>query len=59
MNKPYDEMVRIRYWQQDTMETGRWVFTNVITKACAERILKDHADILQRATIEKEQYSYK
>ncbi len=36
------QLVRIRYWSQETIESGRWMLSGLVSKATAERILKTY-----------------
>lgn len=36
-----EDFVRIRYWQQETIESGRWMLTSPIDKRLAEKLLED------------------
>ena len=36
-------MVRIRYWHQDTAESGRFVLSGLMKKSVADRILEARA----------------
>ena len=37
-NRIVDKMVRIRYWYQETMESGRWMLTGLMPSDSALRI---------------------
>jgi len=43
------DMVRIRYWQQDTMESGRWCLTGLMTVDSAKKM--NASGILDRSEI--------
>jgi len=34
-------MVRIRYWQQDTLESGRWCLTGPMSEEMANRVIDE------------------
>ena len=42
-------MVRIRYWYQETTESGRWCLTGLMSEESAHKIIR--AGILERGEI--------
>jgi len=40
-----DDLVRIRYWQQETMESGVWCVTEPILRKAAEAIMKHNIEM--------------
>ena len=50
--QPQQEPVAIEYWLQDTMESGRWVKTDNMAKATAEKMLSgEYGDVYPRGRI--------
>ena len=46
------EPVAIKYWLQDTMESGRWVTTDNMAKATAEKMLSgEYGDVYPQGRI--------
>ena len=46
------ELVAIEYWLQDTMESGRWVTTDNMAKATAEKMLSgEYGDVYPQGRI--------
>jgi len=43
------EIVRIRYWQQETMESGGWRLTEPMSKPTAEKLIE--AQVYEQAEI--------
>ena len=43
------KMVRIQYWHQITMESGRWILSGLLSRKAAEGIVKNGA--FERAEI--------
>jgi hypothetical protein len=43
------ELVQIRYWCQETMESGRWVTTETMDKDIAEKLIESR--VYERAEI--------
>ena len=50
--EPEQEPVAIKYWLQDTMESGRWVTTDNMAKATAEKMLSgEYGDVYPQGRI--------
>jgi len=44
-----ESMVKVRYWCQETVESGRWCLTDFMTEDSARKII--NGNILDRAEI--------
>jgi hypothetical protein len=44
-----NQPVKIKHWQQDTMESGRWHYTDAVTRRIALRLIEER--IFYRAEI--------
>jgi len=51
------EMVRIRYWQQDTMESGRWCLTGLMTPDTAKKMALESTVFERPQIVEDSDYT--